>query len=328
MTDGMAASASFYAAKTVRILVGFQRGVAYDLYARLTARHMGRHIPGRPELVVENRPEAGTKTAERVYRSAVTDGTTLAALVPGLYLHQLMGSDGAAFDWARFTWIGSPTKSHYLLYMRADAPYKTIEELRASSVAAICGSGEEITTGYYVPKLLEQTLATKLNIVTGFATGPDIDLAVERGEIQCRALTIDGFFSHEPYPTWLRTGFVRILVQTGGLRDRRLHGVPTLDELMDEYGTPDSSRRLARLVLASSEFGRPIVGPPGTPPDRVKILRDAFGKAMRDPQLVAEARKEGLELNPITGAELEPLAREVVSQPGEVVEQMKRLLGK
>lgn len=322
-----AAPGSFYEGKTVTLLVGFRRGAAYDLYARLAARHLGRHIPGSPSFVVENSVESATKTAERIYRAA-PDGATLAALIPALYLQQLTGSGEAGFDLAKFTWIGTPTKSHYLLYMRTDAPYKTMREIRESSVAPVCGAGEVTTTGYYLPRLFGETLGTKFKIVAGFKEGPDVDSAVERGQLQCRALTIDGFFSHEPYPTWLRTGFVRILLQTGAKRDPRLPGVPTLSELMDEYKTSDSSRGLAKLVLASSEFGRPIVAPPGIPADRAKTLRDAYSNAMKDPALIADAKKEHLELNPATGQELDALAKEVVAQPRDVVERMKKLLGK
>jgi len=321
------AAASFYAGTSVKILVGFERGVAYDLYARLTAKHLGQHIPGSPTIVVENNPEVGTKTAERIYRVA-PDGMTLAVLIPALYLQQLMGSGDAGYDLAKFTWIGTPTKSHYLLYMRTDAPYKTIQDISASSVPALCGSGDEVTTGYYLPKLLEETLGAKFKIVTGFKRGPDVDLAVERSELQCRALTIDGFFSHEPYPTWLKTGFIRVLLQTSAKRDPRLPDVPTLNELMGEYKTSDSSRGLAKLILASSEFGRPIVAPPGIPAGRAKTLRDAYSQAMKDPALVAEAKKGNLELNPGTGQELEALAKEVMAQPRDVVDRMKKLLGK
>lgn len=317
---------SFYAGKTVTILVGFERGVAYDLYPRLAAGHLDRHIPGNPRVVVENNPEAGSRTAERLYREVTPDGSTIAALIPSLYLRQLTASAGGRFDLGRFAWIGSPAKSHYLLYMRADAPYKTMRDMRASAVPATCGSGDEASTGYYLPRLLEETLGAKFKIVTGFKRGPDVDLAVERGELQCRALTIDGFFSHEPYPTWLGSGFVRVLLQTGASRDARLPGVPTLSELMDGFKTADSGRRLARLVLASSEFGRPIAGPPGMPPERLKTLRDAYRSAMRDPALIADAKAGNLELNPVSGEELEALAKEVVAQPREVVEQMKRLL--
>ena len=324
---GLAGADSFFAGKTVKILVGFRPGAAYDLYARLVARHMGRYIPGNPTVVVENSVEPAGKTAERIYR-AQPDGTTLAALIPALYLTQLAGSGDAGFDLGRFTWIGSPTKSHYLLYMRGDAPYKNMQDIRASSAPPLCGAGEATTTGYYLPKLFEETIGTKFMIVAGYKEGPDVDSAVERGELQCRALTIDGFFSHEPYPTWLKTGFVRVLLQTGSKRDVRLPEVPTLPELMDEYQTSDANRRLAKLVLASSEFGRPIVGPPGVPPERAKILREAYNSATKDTALIAEAKKENLELNPTTGQELETLAGDVLSQPREIVERMRILLGR
>ncbi|MGH6629388.1 MAG: hypothetical protein ACREB3_06625, partial [Burkholderiales bacterium] len=202
--QGPAGADSFYAGKTIKILVGFRPGAAYDLYARLVARHMGRYISGNPAVVVENSIEPAGKTAESIYR-ATPDGTTLAALIPALYLTQLTGSGDAGFDLARYTWIGSPTKSHYLLYMRGDAPYKNMRDIRDSSVSPLCGAGEATTTGYYLPKLFEEIIGTKFKIVAGYKEGPDVDSAVERGELQCRALTIDGFFSHEPYPTWLRT---------------------------------------------------------------------------------------------------------------------------
>ncbi len=324
---GPAGDDSFYAGKTIKILVGFRPGAAYDLYARLVARPMGRYIPGNPAVVVENSVESAVTTAGRIYR-ATPDGTTLAALIPALYLTQLTGSGDAGFDLSRFAWIGGPTKSHYLLYMRGDAPYKNMRDIRDSSTPPVCGAGEITTTGYYLPKLFEEIIQTKFKIVAGYKEGPDVDKAVERGELQCRALTIDGFFSHEPYPTWLKTGFVHVLLQTGATRDARLPDVPTLPEVMDEYKTSDANRRLAKLVLASSEFGRPIVAPPGVPPDRARILRDAYAGATKDAALIAEAKKENLELNPATGQELEELAKEVLRQPREAVERMRKLLGK
>jgi tripartite-type tricarboxylate transporter receptor subunit TctC len=318
---------SFYAGKTVTLFVGFRPGAAYDLYARLASRHLVRHIPGAPAIVIENSAEPATVTAQRIYRAA-PDGTVLSALIPALYLTQLTGSREPGFDLAKFTWIGTPTKSHYLLYMRTDAPYKTMRDIRDSSVAPVCGAGEITTTGYYLPRLFEETLGTKFKIVSGFKEGPDVDSAVQRGELQCRALTIDGFFSHEPYPTWLKSGFVRVLLQTGAKRDPRLPNVPTIHELMDEYKTADDNRRLAKLVLASSQFGRPIVAPPGVPANRVELLRGAYNKAMKDPALIAEAKRDHLEINPGTGQELDSLAKDVVAQPKDIVERMKKLLGK
>ncbi|MBI4525027.1 MAG: hypothetical protein HY695_14585 [Deltaproteobacteria bacterium] len=312
---------------SVNLLVGFRRGAAYDLYARLTARHMLRYLPGRPAFVVENKPGNALETVRRIYR-ANPDGTTLAALIPALYLAQLSAKGDPGFDLARLSWIGSPTKSHYLLYMSTKAPFKTMRDIRDSSTPPLCGAGTVTTTGYYLPKLFEEILGTKFNIKMGFQEGPDTDAAVERGEVQCRALTIDGFFSHEPYPTWIKNNVVRIVLQTGGKRDARLPNVPTIHEVMDEFKTSAADRSLAKLVLASSDFGRPIVGPPGLPVSQVQTFRDAYNKAMKDPSLLLEAKNTPLAINPTTGQELEMLAKEVLSQPKEIVARMNKLMGK
>ena len=311
----------------INLLVGFRPGAAYDLYARLTARHMLRYLAGHPAFIVENKPEVATETAKRIYQ-ANPDGSTLAALIPALYLAQLSAKGDVGFDLAKLSWIGSPTKSHYLLYMRSTAPFKTMRDIREASTPPLCGAGTETTTGYYVPKLFEETLGTKFNLRMGFEEGPDTDAAVERGEVQCRALTIDGFFSHEPYPTWIKKDIVRVLLQTGSKRDRRLPNVPTLYEVMDEFKTSATNRALVKLVLASSDFGRPIVGPPGMAPDNIETLRQAYAKAMKDPVLRNEARISPLEINPTGGKELEALARDVVAQPEDIVARMVKLMGK
>jgi tripartite-type tricarboxylate transporter receptor subunit TctC len=312
---------------TINLLVGFRPGAAYDLYARLTARYMLRYLPGNPAFVVENKPENAQETARRIYR-AKPDGTTLAALIPALYLAQLSAKSHPGFDLTKLSWIGSPTKSHYLLYMSTKAPFKTMRDIRDASTPPLCGAGAETTTGYYVPKLFEEILGTKFALRMGFEEGPDTDAAVERGEVQCRALTIDGFFSHEPYPTWIKKEIVRIVLQTGGKRDARLPNVPTLYEVMEEFKTTAANRNLAKLVLASSDFGRPVVAPPELPPNRLKIFRGAYDEAMKDPGLRAEAKQQPLEINATTGQELEALAKELIAQPKELVVRMNKLMGK
>jgi tripartite-type tricarboxylate transporter receptor subunit TctC len=145
--------------------------------------------------------------------------------------------------------------------------------------------------------------------------------------VQCRAFTIAAFFAREPFHTWRKKGFVRVIIQTGKKRDANLPEVPTLHELMDQHKTADSARRLAAVILAANEIGRPIVATPGIPADRVKFLRDAFMKSVRDPELLDDAKKKRLELDPVPGEELEALAKEIVAQPPEVIERMKKLLG-
>jgi tripartite-type tricarboxylate transporter receptor subunit TctC len=213
------------------------------------------------------------------------------------------------------------------MYMRADTPYKTIEEVRTAKEPPKCGATGVTGPDSYLPKLLQDVAGAKFSIVTGYPGGTDIDLGVERGEIHCRAFTIEAFFGREPYHTWRKKGFVRHLFQTANTRDSRLPDTPTVAEIMDQYKTPESGRRLSAVLLAADMMGRPMFGPPGMAPDRVKILREAFRKTMSDPQFQDDVKKRNYEFDPVTGEELEKMAKEVTSQPPEVIERLKKLLG-
>jgi len=321
------AQAPFYEGKTITVIAGVSAGSAYDLYARLMAQFMGKHIAGNPSFVVQNMTGAGSIIgANYVYNVSKPDGLTIGAIQPSIYFNQLMKQKEVRYDWAKFGWIGSSDKSDYLLYMRADLPYKTLADVRKAKEPPKCGSTGAGTSGSYMPKLLEETLGTKFAIVAGYQGGGEIDLAVERGELHCRAFTIQAYHSREPYFTWRKNGFARILMQTGQTRDARLADVPTLGELMDQFKTPDRERRLVPLVMAATDFGRPIVAPPGTPAERLKILREAFLKTMKDPELLAEAKRKNFDITPSTGEELESLAKLVMNQPQEIVARVKILM--
>ena len=322
------AQAPFYQGKTITIVVGTKAGDVYDLYPRMLAPYMTKNIPGNPNIIIQNVAGAASLiAANQVYSLSKPDGLTLGAIYPALYFEQLVKRPEVKFEWAKFNWIGSTVTSNQLMYMRADTPYKTIEDVRAASTPPKCGATGVTSTGYYLPKLLEEAVGTKFEIVSGYQAGQDIDLAVERGEVQCRAFTITAYFAREPFISWRKRGFVRVLFQTGLKRDARVKDAPTIYELMDKYKTPDNVRRLAKVVLASGDFGRPIVAPPGVPADRVKMLREAFNKSVNDPALLAEAEKRQLEMDPGTGEELESLAKDVMSAPPDAVERMKKLLG-
>jgi tripartite-type tricarboxylate transporter receptor subunit TctC len=323
------AQENFYQGKTIQVLVGFIVGDAYDLWPRLVTRYMSKYIPGNPNFVIQNKPGAGSLiAANQLYALAKPDGLTIGAIGRGLYLDQLVGRKEVQFDWSKFLWIGSPEQSNGLLYMRADTPYKDIEAVRQASDPPKCGTTGTSGTGYYMPKLLEETTGAKFAMVSGYQGGGDIDLAVERGEIQCRALSVATFFTREPFHTWRKKSFVRVLIQTGRRRDERLPDVPTLNELMERYKASRLARGLATAVLANETVGRPLVAPPGVPPERIKLLREAFVKAVTDPELIGEAKKKNLDLDATNGEELEALAKEVIAQPPEVVERMTKLLGK
>lgn len=318
----------FYKGKTITIVVGTKAGDVYDLYARFIAQYLPKYIPGNPNIIVQNVAGAGSMiAANQVYSVAKPDGLTLASIFPALYFDQLVGRKEVQFDWTKFTWIGSPDRSNHHLYMRADAPYKTMDDVRNAKEPPKCGATGTSSTAYYMPKLFEELIGTKFNIVLGYQAGSDIDLAVEKGELQCRSFTIAAFFAREPFFTWRKTGFVRVLVQTGRKKDERLPEVPTIYELMDKYKTPEASRRVATVILSAGDFGRPYVGPPGMPADRVKILREAFMKVMNDPAAVEEGKKRKLDIEPATGEELAVLAKEVIAQPPAVVERVKKILG-
>ena len=228
----------------------------------------------------------------------------------------------------KFTWLGTPTQVEQIIYIRADTPYKTIDDVRKATVPPKCGATGTASTGYYVGNLLEETLGAKFNTLTGYKDGPEVDLAVERGEIHCRGISLETLFGREPLIGWSKNGFVRVLIQTGKKRDPKLPDVPTIWELMNEYKTTEAGKRLATVILAVGAFGRPYVSSPGLPPDRAKILQGAFRKTLTDPDFQAQARERKLDIDPVGGEELEALAREVMAQPADVVERMKRLLDK
>src|SRR3972149_7449951 len=323
------AQAPFFQGKTVSIVVGTKAGDVYDLYARLLAQHMPKYIPGNPNIIVQNMPVAAALiAANHVYNVSKADGLTVGAIYPALYFDQLIGRKEVKFDWSKFNWIGAPAPLNQLLYMRADTPYKSMDDVRNSAEPPKCGATGSTSTAYYLPKLFEQVVGTKFNIVAGYVSGGDIDLAVERGEVICRAFSISAYFAREPFTSWRTKGFVRVMAQTGKKRDSRLSDVPTIYELMDRYKTPETGRRLATLVLAAGDFGRPYVLPPNTPADLVKILREAFTKTLNEPPVIEDAQKKRMEIDAVPGEELEALAKEVIDQPAEVVQQMRKMLGK
>jgi tripartite-type tricarboxylate transporter receptor subunit TctC len=222
--------------------------------------------------------------ANYLYNVAKPDGLTIGALIPGLYLDQLIGRKEVQFDWARFNWIGTPEQTEWVFIVRADRPYKSIEDIRAPPEPPKCGSTRTGSFLYQVPKLLEETLGIRLNLITGYTGGPDVDLAIERGEVYCRSISTTAFFGREPYIAWGKKGFVRPLAQTGKTRETSLADVPTIYELMDQYKIPEITRRLATVMLASNVFGRPMLTPPGVPAERVRILREAWNRTVKDPE--------------------------------------------
>jgi tripartite-type tricarboxylate transporter receptor subunit TctC len=319
----------FYRGKTIKIVIGFTSGGFYDRWSRLLARHVPKYLPGQPEKIAQNMPGAGGLiAANHVYSVAKPDGLTIGMMSYGMYLDQMVGRKEVQYDVRKFHWIGSPEKSEVLMYMRSDAPYKSIEDIRNATTPPKCGSTGTAGTDYILARLLEETLGAKIETVLGYPGGSEIDLAVEKGEVQCRGLTAAPFFGREPFISWRKKNFVNVLLYGGLKRDPRIPDTPTIYEISDKLNTPEESRRVADVILRGGDFGRPWVMPPDTPPEVVKTMRSAYAKAMSDPALLDEAKKNKLEVEFVPGEELQKLAEKMLSQPAGVVARVKKLLGK
>lgn len=318
----------FYQGKTIKVIVGFTSGGFYDRWSRLLARYVPKYLPGHPEMIVQNMPGAGGMiAANHIYGVAKPDGLSVAMLSYGLYLDQLVGRKEVQYDVRKLNWIGSPEKSDVLMYMRSDAPFKTIEDIRNAPTPPKCGSTGTAGTDYILARLIEDTLGAKIDSVMGYPGGSEIDLAVEKGEVQCRGLTAAPFFGREPFISWRKRNFVNVLLYGGLKRDPRIPETPTIYEIFDREKTPEESRRVADVILRGGDFGRPWVMPPETPKERVKELREAYSKAMADRELLDEAKKAKFEVEYVPGEDLQKLAETMISQPPGVVARVKKLLG-
>lgn len=324
------AQANFYQGKTIRFIVGFQAGDNHDQWVRFYARFLGKHIPGNPDFVVQNMPGAGGMIAANyIYNLTKPDGLTLGTIGGALFMAQLTGRKEVQFDWPKFSWVMTPERGGHLLFMRSDAPAKNLDDLRQTNDPPRCSATGIGSTGYDVPRLLGEAFGFKFQVISGYPGGAEQDLAMERNEVQCRAITIDGFFGREPFRTWIKNGFVRVLLQTEKKRHPNLANVPTIFELMDQYKISDTKRRLVNSYLGIWGFGsRPIVTTPGVPPERLKLLRAAFMKMFKDPEVIDEIKRRNWEAEPVAGDELDTLAKEVVDQPPEVAAALKRILSK
>jgi tripartite-type tricarboxylate transporter receptor subunit TctC len=324
------ASAPFYEGKTIRIIVGFPPGGFYDLWSRLLARHMGRHVPGNPRFIVQNIPGAGSAlAANHLYQLAKPDGLTFGTVVGSLYLMQMGGASGVEFDWPKFTFVGRTTGDTSVFYVRADSPYRTWQDVRAAKEPIPVGASGTASGTYIVPQVMKETFGFNLNLITGYPGGAPIDAAMERGELTGSSRSIGPYVGREPFLTWHKKGFVRPIVQTGKERDRRLDAnVPTVWDIARELRSPKADLEFMETAFKGlDEWFWLYIAPPGIPAERVKILRDGFHKALNDPRLREEGAKIGLIPDPTDPVEIQRLAAEVMNVDRKTMERVKKLLG-
>lgn len=324
--DTALAQELFFKSKQIRVVVGLSTGGGYDRAQRLVAKHIGKYIPGNPDVFVQNMPGAGSVTAANyVWGVAKPDGLTLLAPHNNVYLSQLSGQKEVKFDLTKFHWIGSFENDDMLLFARADAPFKSMADVVNAKVPPKCGSTGIGSSDYVVSKILNETIGARIEHIVGYPGSSEIALAMERGEVQCMGLTISTYFSREPFLTWQKTKFTRFLAQSGHQRQARLADAPTVYELMEEYKTVPVKRRVAEAMLLGGEWARALMAPAATPADRVAVLRAAYEKVVKDPQLLVEAKKLRIDVTPARGEELQKMIKEVMVQPPDVIAQIKKL---
>lgn len=319
--------ADFYKGRTVQVVVGYGTGGGYDVYARLVAKYIGRHIPGNPATVVQNMPGAGSLVAANfLYNIAPKDGTTFGIFARNMPLLGILGGNPAVqFDARKFTWLGSSSsfeEDAYPMFVRKDAQVKSLEEaMKAGGPVIVLGGTGEGATGNDVPILLRDALGLNIRMVAGYRDSNALFLAIERGEIDGRTTDFSSVKTHRPH--WLEPGSeVHMLLQFARkTRHPELPNVPTARELAKD----DRARQLIEIAELPYIMARPFAGPPGIPPARVKALQAAFGSAHADPALLAEADKLRIGITPLPGAEVVPLIERLAASPPELLDYIRKL---
>lgn len=315
-------AAPFYEGKTIRIIVGTAPGGGYDTYTRLLARHFGKYIPGGPTIIVDNMPGAGgLVSANHLFKVTKPDGLTIGHFVGGQFLQQLLGKSGIEFDALKFEYIGVPAQDNFVFGVAKSTGITSIEQWLASKTAIKFGAIAPGDGTYDIPKVVEATLGLPIQVVSGYKGTAPIRLAFNSGEVAGLSNSWQSFRS-----TWrkeLETGDLVIVVQISSRSHADLPKVPLAVNLAKTEG----ARKLIQAVAqAHGAAVRPYVLPPGTPKDRVEILRRAFMEAVRDPELLNEASKARLEINPGPGEELERNVQELLRLEPSLVARLKEIL--
>jgi tripartite-type tricarboxylate transporter receptor subunit TctC len=312
----------FYNGKTITFIVGAGAGGSYDIYARALANHMPKHIPGKPLMVVKiaGGVGGGISTAIQVEHSAPKDGTTIGMTQQTNVTSQLTETSVAGkYDVSKWRWIGNMANLRNMVAVWHTAGAQTLEQAKHTEV--IVGATGRNSPTFIVPQALNMLLGTKFKMVLGYNGASDLNLAMERGEIQARGASWISVVTQAPQ--YISEKKLTPLVVDGLTRDPLLRDVPTLIEL----ASSDEQKAAVRLISAAGEFSRSVFVPPGTPEDRVAALRQAFDDTMKDPEFIAEAKKLQIPIEPSDGQSLDKLAAQVVATPPAAVQLAKQLLG-
>jgi tripartite-type tricarboxylate transporter receptor subunit TctC len=312
--------AEFYKGKTVDLMVGYSAGGGYDVYARMIARYMGKHIPGNPTVVVKNLDGAGSlRLANALYNQLPKDGTVFGTVARGAAFDPLLGNKAAQFDASKFTWIGSANDEVSVCVAWHTSGVTKIEDTFNKELV-VGGTGPSADTDQF-PRIVNGVLGTKMKIVTGYPGGNDVSLAMERGEVQGRC----GWSWSSVIATrkdWYDSKKIHVLVQMSLAKHPDLPNVPLV---LDLAKTPEQ-KQILTLIFARQALGRPYMAPPGVPQDRAEALRKAFMDTMKDPEFLAEAEKAKLEITPIDGAKIQQIVADAYKVDPAIAKKTENLL--
>jgi tripartite-type tricarboxylate transporter receptor subunit TctC len=318
-----AASADdFYRGKTIRVIVGFAAGGGFDQYARTIARHMPRHIAGNPTMIVDNMGGAGSRLAANyLYKASAPDGLTIGNFIGSLLLQQILGDQGVEFDGKRFEWLGAPVQDETVCALTKASGVTSLDQWFAAKKPVKLGGEAPGANDSDVPRMLQATLKLPLQLIEGYKGTSFIRIAAESGEVDGGCWTWASIRS-----TWkkgLDSGQVIPIIQVNA---KKAHDIPNVPNAYDHAKTAEAKALLEAGVHAPSAILRAYALPPATPKDRLTILRDAFNATMKDKEFIAEIVKGNLELDPLTGAEVETLARKLYQVDQSLVGKLREIL--
>jgi tripartite-type tricarboxylate transporter receptor subunit TctC len=310
----------FLKGKSLRFTVTYEPGGTYDLYSRVLIAHLPQHIPGNPSIVIQYMPGAGGMTGTiNLYEKAARDGTQLGMLPRDIAVNQMLHPQQARYDAKRFNWIGRIASYTGVIFVMSRTGVKTADDLRRTEVVA--GSWGNSTDSFVTPTLLNALVGMRFKIVTGYHGAADVDLAIERGEVDARVASWTALKTTRG--EWLRDGKIVAPLQTGLKRHADLAQLPLISEL----ATSEESRRILEFMSSDSSVGWNVVVPPEVPQDRVAVLRAAFDATMSDPEFLADAQKFGLEIVPGRGDEVRQVVERTLATPPELVARLTAIIG-
>jgi tripartite-type tricarboxylate transporter receptor subunit TctC len=311
--------ADFYKGKTITVIVGYSAGGGYDLYARALTRHMGKHLPGNPGFIVQNLTGAGSlNAANNIYNVAAKDGTVFGTFARGLAIEPLIGTARVKFEAPKFTWLGSGTNEISVCATWHTSPIKTWKDALTKQFA-VGGEGAGSDPDTY-SALVRNVFGVKLKLVTGYHGTSDIILAIERGEVDGRC----GWSWSSIKSTraaWVKENKLNYLIHISDTKAPELQHVPLLNDFANAR-----QKQMLKLITSRQTMGRPFAAPPGVPADRAQALRRAFDATLKDPAFLAEAEKLKLDVNPVTGEEVDRLIAELYTAPKDIVEEARKAI--